>query len=391
MIFFVSPHSTTTNPDIRVCLYLSQLDPKESNEIGALEAAKFLKKSGLSDVVLSRIWDLSDPTGRGFLNKDGFFVALKLIGLAQDGSDINMKNIYNVLGKPPRVGDLPKVPTQVKLVATENTDWSMKPEKRQQYEQLFESLGPSGGLLPGAKVRSTLMNSKLPVDTLGRIWDLADQDRDGSLDKHEFCVAMHLVYEALDKRAIPATLPPQLQRNAAVNNNSFDAFGGDGGFVANFPTDIAPPPVVPPLPAVTRPAMPPAIPPMVPLIPAGGGDPNAWVVSTLERCRYEEIFNKSDTDRDGLVSGFEIKEVFLQSGVPQNLLAQIWGLCDTNQCGKLRLEEFCLAMWFVDRAKKGIPPPEVLAPNMVPPGMRKGSLIAAAVRTCANLVWCSKL
>ncbi|XP_038108715.1 epidermal growth factor receptor substrate 15-like 1 isoform X2 [Culex quinquefasciatus] len=358
--------------------YYKQLDPKESNEIGALEAAKFLKKSGLSDVVLSRIWDLSDPTGRGFLNKDGFFVALKLIGLAQDGSDINMKNIYNVLGKPPRVGDLPKVPTQVKLVATENTDWSMKPEKRQQYEQLFESLGPSGGLLPGAKVRSTLMNSKLPVDTLGRIWDLADQDRDGSLDKHEFCVAMHLVYEALDKRAIPATLPPQLQRNAAVNNNSFDAFGGDGGFVANFPTDIAPPPVVPPLPAVTRPAMPPAIPPMVPLIPAGGGDPNAWVVSTLERCRYEEIFNKSDTDRDGLVSGFEIKEVFLQSGVPQNLLAQIWGLCDTNQCGKLRLEEFCLAMWFVDRAKKGIPPPEVLAPNMVPPGMRKGSLIAAA-------------
>uniref|UniRef100_A0A1Q3FXS5 Putative epidermal growth factor receptor substrate 15-like 1 n=1 Tax=Culex tarsalis TaxID=7177 RepID=A0A1Q3FXS5_CULTA len=360
--------------------YYKQLDPKESNEIGALEAAKFLKKSGLSDVVLSRIWDLSDPTGRGFLNKDGFFVALKLIGLAQDGSDINMKNIYNVLTKPPRVGDLPKVPAQVKLVPTENTDWSMRPEKRQQYEQLFESLGPSGGLLPGAKVRNTLMNSKLPVDTLGRIWDLADQDRDGSLDKHEFCVAMHLVYEALDKRAIPATLPPQLQRNAPQASNSFDAFGsgGDGGFVANFPTDIAPPPVVPPLPAVTRPAMPPAIPPvpMVPLIPAG--DPNAWVVTTLERCRYEEIFNKSDTDRDGLVSGFEIKEVFLQSGVPQNLLAQIWGLCDTNQSGKLRLEEFCLAMWFVDRAKKGVPPPEVLAPNMVPPGLRKNSLIAAA-------------
>uniref|UniRef100_A0A8D8GQ20 Epidermal growth factor receptor substrate 15-like 1 n=1 Tax=Culex pipiens TaxID=7175 RepID=A0A8D8GQ20_CULPI len=112
---------------------------------GRSKRLNFSKKSGLSDVVLSRIWDLSDPTGRGFLNKDGFFVALKLIGLAQDGSDINMKNIYNVLGKPPRVGDLPKVPAQVKLVATENTDWSMKPEKRQQYEQLFESLGPSGG------------------------------------------------------------------------------------------------------------------------------------------------------------------------------------------------------------------------------------------------------
>ncbi|XP_062547688.1 epidermal growth factor receptor substrate 15-like 1 isoform X2 [Armigeres subalbatus] len=370
--------------------YYKQLDPKETNEIGALDAAKFLKKSGLSDVVLSRIWDQSDPSGRGFLTKEGFFVALKLIGLAQEGSEFNIKNIYNELPKPPKVGDLPKVPAQVKLVPTENTDWSMKPEKRQQYEQLFESLGPMNGLLPGAKVRNTLMNSKLPVDTLGRIWDLADQDRDGSLDKHEFCVAMHLVYEALDKRAIPATLPPQLQRNAqnttSNTNGSFDAFGsgGDGGFVANFPTDIAPPPVVPPLPAVNRAVAPPIVPPapLVPLIPTGAVDPmatagNTWVVGTLERCRYEEIFNKSDMDRDGLVSGHEIKEVFIQSGLGQNVLAHIWALCDTNQIGKLRLEEFCLAMWLVERAKKGIDPPQALAPNMVPPSLRKNSLIAA--------------
>ncbi|XP_053694497.1 epidermal growth factor receptor substrate 15-like 1 isoform X2 [Sabethes cyaneus] len=363
--------------------YYKQLDPKATNEIGAHDAAKFLKKSGLSDVVLSRIWDLSDPTGRGFLTKEGFFVALKLIGLAQEGSEFNMKNIYNELPKPPKVGDLPKVPAQVKLVPTENSDWSIKPEKRQQYEQLFDSLGPLNGLLPGAKVRTTLMNSKLPVDTLGRIWDLADQDRDGSLDKHEFCVAMHLVYEALDKRAIPATLPPQLQRNAqssANNDNGFDAFGsGEGGFVANFPTDIAPPPTVPPLPAAAR-ATPPIIPPapLIPLIPTGGSDAiasNVWVVTTLERCRYEEIFNKSDMDRDGLVSGHEIKEVFLQSGLAQNVLAHIWALCDTNQTGKLRLEEFCLAMWLVERAKKGIDPPQALAPNMVPPSLRKNSLI----------------
>ncbi|XP_049547723.1 epidermal growth factor receptor substrate 15-like 1 isoform X3 [Anopheles darlingi] len=374
--------------------YYKQLDPKESNEIGALDAAKFLKRSGLSDVVLSRIWDLSDPAGKGFLTKEGFFVALKLIGLAQEGSEFAIKNIYKELSKPPKVGDLPKVPAQVKLLPVESTDWSMRPEKRQQYEQLFDSLGPQNGLLPGAKVRNTLMNSKLPVDTLGRIWDLADQDRDGSLDKHEFCVAMHLVYEALDKRAIPAMLPPQLQRNytapaPATNGNGFDAFGsGSDGFVANFPTDIAPPPpIVPPLPAalLNRPpsvvggVIPPLIggPPGVPpLISASGPiEVTSWVVSPLERCKYEEIFNNSDTDRDGLVSGLEIKDVFLQSGVAQNKLAHIWALCDTHQSGKLKLEEFCLAMWFVDRAKKGIDPPQSLAPNMVPPSLRKSSII----------------
>lgn len=32
------------------------------------------------------------------------------------------------------------------------------------------------------------MDSKLPLDTLGRIWDLADHDKDGMLDRHEFIV-----------------------------------------------------------------------------------------------------------------------------------------------------------------------------------------------------------
>ena len=32
------------------------------------------------------------------------------------------------------------------------------------------------------------MNSKLPVDVLGRIWDLSDIDKDGFLDRDEFAV-----------------------------------------------------------------------------------------------------------------------------------------------------------------------------------------------------------
>lgn len=53
-------------------------------------------------------------------------------------------------------------------------DWSIKPADRQKYEQLFVSLQPSDGLLPGNKVRGVLMDSKLPLDTLSRIWDLSE-------------------------------------------------------------------------------------------------------------------------------------------------------------------------------------------------------------------------
>lgn len=64
-----------------------------------MEAARFLKRSGLSDVVLSRVWDLSDPGGRGCLDKTGMFVALKLVALAQAGRDINLDNL--ILEMPP--------------------------------------------------------------------------------------------------------------------------------------------------------------------------------------------------------------------------------------------------------------------------------------------------
>ncbi|XP_055921879.1 epidermal growth factor receptor substrate 15-like 1 isoform X2 [Eupeodes corollae] len=382
--------------------YYKQIDPKGTGAIEAMTAAKFLKKSGLSDVVLSRIWDLSDPAGRGYLDKPGFFVSLKLVSLAQAGLTINMSNIFADTANPPKVGDLPKiVPQRVQPVPVMNTDWSMKVIDRLKYEQLFESLNPVNGFLAGNKVKGVLMDSKLPMETLGKIWDLADQDKDGNLDKHEFIVAMHLVYQALEKRAVPDVLPPELQMRkpgapppipaqpvkpappvvAAMPRAPSGEGFGDGGFVANFPTDIAPPPV-PPLPVAVPPMqrVPPPIIPMQPLIstdpliPIGAPAPVAaaldWVVVPSELKRFEIIFRDSDKDRDGLVSGLEVKNVFLQSGVPQNCLAHIWALCDTNQSGKLTLEQFALAMWMVERKQKGIEPPQVLTANMVPPSMR---------------------
>lgn len=179
---------------------------------------------------------------------------------------------------------------------------------------------------------------------------------------------MHLVYQALDKRAIPTTLPPELHRKAQTLSTS-----GSEGFLAEFPSDIGPPPPVPKiLPANIPPSIAPLIQPTPNLLdmPAPSPTLDNWVVTPEERSRFDIIFTQSDLDRDGLVSGTEIKDIFLKSGIPQLCLAQIWALCDTNQLGKLNAEQFALAMWFVERKKNGIEPPDELAPNMVPPSMR---------------------
>ncbi|KAK3927147.1 Epidermal growth factor receptor substrate 15-like 1 [Frankliniella fusca] len=375
--------------------YYRIVDPNNTGSIEARDAAGFLKKSGLSDIVLSKIWDLSDPTGKGYLNKQGFFVALKLVSLAQAGRPTTMDSIVYDL-PPPKMGDLKikpvtnNVPPPVPPVTIAPGDWAMKDPERMKYEQLFESLGPVGGKIQGNKVKGVLMESKLPLDTLGKIWDLADMDKDGMLDRHEFVVAMHLVYKALEKHSIPNVLPPEL---LPPGKRKPSGVGAPPVPPAPAPAAVAlahhAPPPVPPAPAPT--AVPAPVP--VPLVGAPAAMPAApspvpWVVSAEERSKYSILFHKTDIDKDGYVSGAEIKDVFLQSGVPQDVLANIWGLCDSHQTGKLNLEQFALAMWLITRKLKGIDPPAVLAPEMVPPSMRSGKEIptesAPAAPTYSN-------
>ncbi|CAE1323518.1 EPS15 [Acanthosepion pharaonis] len=88
--------------------YYLQADPTNSGSIGAHDAARFLKKSSLKENVLSQIWDLSDPTGKGYLEKPGFFVALKLIALAQIGHEISLARLPTDT-PPPNLGPVEPV------------------------------------------------------------------------------------------------------------------------------------------------------------------------------------------------------------------------------------------------------------------------------------------
>ncbi|XP_036142017.1 epidermal growth factor receptor substrate 15-like 1 isoform X2 [Monomorium pharaonis] len=350
--------------------YYNQVDPNGYGRIEAMDAARFLKKSQLSDVILSKIWDMADPQSRGFLDKSGLFVALKLCALAQTGKDLNMSNLSLEL-PPPKMGDIPIVPQKIitnalpVITSVSNGDWSINPTERAKYDQLFDSLQPSNGYISGNKVKGVLMDSKLPLDTLGKIWDLADMDKDGMLDRHEFVVAMHLVYKALEKYAIPSVLPPELmppgKRKDIIIPKSKSSTPMGMAIVMSSPQSQPPP--IPPLPN------------MAGVKSLTGLDAvktsTQWVVSTEDQIAAEKLFLQADLDRDGFVSGVEIKDVFLQSKLPHHVLAHIWSLCDICQSGKLNKEQFAIAMWLIKQKLNGIDPPASLTPEMVPPSIRK--------------------
>lgn len=323
-----------------------QVDPAGSDHVGAVEAAAFLKRSGLPDGILSKIWDLSDPFGQGFLDKKGFFVALKLIALTQNGKDLSMNNIS--LDVPP-----PKMQTSGRNSPA--FDWTLKPSERKKYEEMFISMGPMNNKLPGQKVKPVMLNSKLPLDVLGKIWDLSDTDQDGFLSKEEFVLAMHLIYRALENVPVPSVLPPEL---AAIlkKRNSLSSIG------------------VPVLPEVLPPSIDSAI--LVNNI-RRSSTPSAefvnkttWVVGASDKAKYDEMFHVLDKDADGFVTGPDIKDTLLQTGVSQPVLAHIWNLCDIKQSGKLNSEQFALAMYLIYQKMQGNEVPAALLPEMVPPTLR---------------------
>ncbi|XP_006877171.1 PREDICTED: epidermal growth factor receptor substrate 15-like 1 [Chrysochloris asiatica] len=244
--------------------------------------------------------------------------------------------------------------------------WAVRVEEKAKFDGIFESLLPINGLLSGDKVKPVLMNSKLPLDVLGRVWDLSDIDKDGHLDRDEFAVAMHLVYRALEKEPVPAVLPPSLVPPTKRKKTVFP------GAVPVLP---ASPPPRDSLRSTPSHGSVSSLNSTGSLSPKHGGkqaQPSvSWVVPVADKMRFDEIFLKTDLDLDGYVSGQEVKDIFMHSGLTQSLLAHIWALADTRQMGKLSKDQFALAMYFIQqKVSKGLDPPQVLSPDMIPPSER---------------------
>uniref|UniRef100_A0A8C3LYH4 Epidermal growth factor receptor pathway substrate 15 n=1 Tax=Chrysolophus pictus TaxID=9089 RepID=A0A8C3LYH4_CHRPC len=286
--------------------FYPQVDSANTGRVLASDAAVFLKKSGLTDLVLGKIWDLADTDSKGILNKQEFFVALRLVACAQNGLDVSLSSL-NLPVPPPRFTDTSS-PLLLSGTASSDIPWAVKPEDKAKYDAIFDSLNPVNGLLSGDKVKPVLLNSKLPVDILGR-------------------VRIFLNY---------VTLKVYITKNRTV-------------FILVLWVLFSSLPL--PLPSLQ------------------------WVVSPADKIKYDEIFVKTDKDMDGFVSGVEARELFLKTGLPSALLAHIWALCDTKDCGKLSKEQFALAFYLINqKLTKGIDPPQALTPEMIPPSDRSVTL-----------------
>ena len=63
----------------------------------------------------------------------------------------------------------------------------------------------------------------------------------------------------------------------------------------------------------------PAAPAAVPAVPAV-----EWAIHPGTQQKYTALFHQTDKARTGFLAGVQARNILLQSGLPQNILAQIW-------------------------------------------------------------------
>ncbi|KAL1958355.1 hypothetical protein VTO42DRAFT_4672 [Malbranchea cinnamomea] len=211
-------------------------------------AKQIFERARLPNEVLGRIWNLADTKQRGALDATEFIIAMHLLTAYKMGTMRGIPQslppgLYEAAAKrsgrasvgsrsPSDVPPVPAIPKQFSGSGPQRTqsplnrsqfpsnlqpqttggDWLITPQEKAQFDAVFATVDRGKtGFINGDQAVGFFSNAQLPEETLAQIWDLADMDADGQLNRDEFAVAMYLVrQQRLTREPLPQTLPPAL-------------------------------------------------------------------------------------------------------------------------------------------------------------------------------------
>ncbi|KAM0276927.1 hypothetical protein ACHAQH_006258 [Verticillium albo-atrum] len=245
------------------------------------QAKSIFEKAGLPNEVLGRIWQLADTEQRGALVQTEFVIAMHLLTSMKSGA---LRGLPSILPAPlyeaatrrlaaPRqsptaTGHISAIPRQMsgstpmrtgsplgrppitaQSTAATGADWLVTPADKARFDQLYDDLDKTRkGFITGEEAVPFLSQSSLSEDALAQIWDLADCNSEGVLNRDTFAVAMYLIRQQRTRRdgtsALPSTLPPNLIPPTMRNRTRPTTLGSP--FDAPVPPPQAQPPVAAP-------------------------------------------------------------------------------------------------------------------------------------------------
>ncbi|KAL4244397.1 hypothetical protein ABKN59_010430 [Abortiporus biennis] len=387
----------------------AQADPQKLGVVTGDAAVKIFAGSKLSPTILAEIWTVADEDNNGVLTRKGVAIAVRLLGHAQRGEQISEALVL-------KNGPVPMIEGLNAPIASQSTGVPLSksppprlpplsPQDKAKFIKLFLGCGPVNGILSGDKARDVFVKSKLPVDKLSAIWNLADTKNRGALDVVDFTVAMYLIQASMSGQlpAIPSVLPPYVYEQAGAKVESH--MTGDSGSFSptglNFPgrpvSTLQPQytgqsqgiPVQMTGQGLRAHATSPPIPgrPSVAGIPAFPTSTPQWDVTPAEKANSDRLFDGLDKNKRGYIEGDVAVPFMVQSKLSEDTLAQIWDLADLNNDGKLTRDGFAVAMHLIQAKMAGKEVPTTLPTTLMPPHMRSSPAAASIPEPIRDLLW----
>lgn len=191
---------------------LFQMLVKEGElKIEGKEGANFLKKSGLPKETLKNIWTISAQTNLSWLERDEFYVALRLIALAQNSLPVDSQSI--IINEP--------IPPLPKFDLKDKEDWEISSEMLNQYTIAYETYrDKSNNLVNFKNANEIFLFYKAKTENLHRIYEIISlKFPSEGFTKNEIIVIMHLLNKLNNNYLIPNRLPDNLRKYLEENNN----------------------------------------------------------------------------------------------------------------------------------------------------------------------------
>ena len=123
----------TEDEEIYYYNLFESLDEKNIGKLDSKDAASFLKKSGLSKNILKNIWLIASQKSITYIEREEFYVALRLIALAQNNLPYDIENIEKNSPIPP----LPSF--KYKIKANDKIIYKISENNKMQYKRLFDN------------------------------------------------------------------------------------------------------------------------------------------------------------------------------------------------------------------------------------------------------------
>ncbi|OWZ24527.1 hypothetical protein PHMEG_000417 [Phytophthora megakarya] len=234
-------------------MLFAHVDDQRRNAIGGQQAVAFFTRSHLDKAILREVWNIADSQRRSELSRNEFYVAMRLISLAQRGEQVSVQRFFQLAAMqyplPTMEGVQPPQTMQQQTQAqnqmhaspqdfssmqqpTASGGYGLTAGEKSKYDVVFQQYDTDrDGFLMGPEAVTLFQMSGLDRNVLRDIWSMADVTQDSKLSVQEFYVAMHLIV-CVSKRGLPMppTLPQELRESAFGSGAVTQSTPGHDGF-----------------------------------------------------------------------------------------------------------------------------------------------------------------